>query len=162
MLHLAITPVVSPKRHRGLSLIEVVLALAILGAAFAMLGQLIRIGGRHATEARELSMAHLYCQSVMGQIVAQALPASPAQNTPLPADAEWQYSVQVQNMSLDGLIAVQVTVHYAGDSDPRPVTASLTRWMIDPTWMQQREAEAAAEAAEQEAAQSEETSNAQQ
>ncbi|MBW8884274.1 MAG: prepilin-type N-terminal cleavage/methylation domain-containing protein, partial [Planctomycetia bacterium] len=51
--------------QRGLSLMEVILAIAILGGALAMIGQLIRIGSRSAAEARDLTMSQLYAESEM-------------------------------------------------------------------------------------------------
>jgi prepilin-type N-terminal cleavage/methylation domain-containing protein len=137
--------------RRALSLIEVILALAILGGAMAMLGTLVRIGARHANDAQDISTAYLHCQSLLGQIAGQALPATPVQNAAVPVDPEWVYSVTVQNLELQALISVRVTVTSASDTSPNAVSASLTRWMIDPVWMEQREAEAAAAAAAEEA-----------
>lgn len=139
------------RSRRALSLIEVILALAILGGAMAMLGSLVRLGARHANDAQDISTAYLHCQSLLGQIAAQALPATPVQNAAVPVDPEWVYSVTVQNMDLEALISVRVTVTSATDTSPTATSASLTRWMIDPVWMEQREAEAAAAAAAEEA-----------
>ena len=57
-------------RRRGLSLLEVILAIAILGGALATIGQLIRVGARNAAEARDLTMAQLYAESEMNGIAA--------------------------------------------------------------------------------------------
>ena len=54
--------------HRGLSLLEVILAIAILGGSLATIGQLIRIGARNAAEARDLTMAQLYAESQMNRL----------------------------------------------------------------------------------------------
>jgi len=54
-------------RRRGLSLMEVILAIAILGGSLATIGQLIRIGARNAAEARDLTMAQLYAESQMNR-----------------------------------------------------------------------------------------------
>ena len=59
-----------PAPHRGLSLLEVILAIAILGGALVTIGQLIRIGARSAAEARDLTMAQLYAESEMNGIAA--------------------------------------------------------------------------------------------
>ena len=136
----------------GLSLIEVILALAILGGSMVMLGHLVRLGAGHAVDAQNISTAYLHCQSILGQVAGQALPATAVQNTPVPLDPEWVYSIDVQGLDLEALISVRVTVTSATDTSPYATSATLTRWMIDPVWMEQREAEAAAAAAEAEEA----------
>src|SRR5262245_45353897 len=54
-----------PAPHRGLSLMEVILAIAILGGALVTIRQLIRIGARSAAQARDLTMSQLYAESEM-------------------------------------------------------------------------------------------------
>ncbi|MCA9266095.1 MAG: prepilin-type N-terminal cleavage/methylation domain-containing protein, partial [Planctomycetales bacterium] len=61
------------RRHetdrRGLSLVEVLLALAVLSVAMGLLGHLIRLGGRQATAAHQTTQAQLHAQSIMAQVV---------------------------------------------------------------------------------------------
>ena len=135
------------QQRRGLSLLEVILAIAILAGAMAMLGDLMRIAGRHATAASELTKAQLHCQSVIAEIAAGILPPESVQGTPMESDPNWTYSIDVQTLSLEGLLAVQVTVAQNIDARQQPLSASLTRWMIDPDLALQEEAEQA-EAAE--------------
>ena len=52
---------------------------------------------------------------------------------PLDIDPDWLYSVEVQNVALEGLISVGVSVQSAADTSLNPQVASLTRWMIDPS-----------------------------
>ena len=52
----------------GLSLLEVMLALAILGGALAAIGELMRIGARNAEKARDLTTAQMICESTMAEI----------------------------------------------------------------------------------------------
>ena len=53
--------------RRGLSLLEVIFAIAILGGSLATIGQLIHIGARNAAQARDLTMAQLYAESQMNR-----------------------------------------------------------------------------------------------
>ena len=48
--------------RRGLSLLEVIIALAILGLGLATIGELIRIGTDSAKRARQQTTAQLLCQ----------------------------------------------------------------------------------------------------
>ena len=56
--------------RRGLSLLEVVLAIAILGMSLATIGQLIRIGARNAVMARDLATAQMYAESTLADVAA--------------------------------------------------------------------------------------------
>ncbi|MCA9264099.1 MAG: hypothetical protein KDA60_09640, partial [Planctomycetales bacterium] len=80
----------------------------------------------------------------------RALPLSAAQNTPVPTDDNYVYSITTQSLDLDYLMAVTVTVSYNDPQDTKPTSVSLVRWMVDPDYLDQLEAEAAA--AEEEAA----------
>ncbi len=127
------------RRRHGLSLLEVMLALAILGGAIAVIGELMRFGMHNAESARDLSIAQVFCETKINEIAAGLLPPQPITNTPieeiasLEADGLWLYSVEVQQIDQQGLIAVKVTVTQDPNLKMRPVDFSLVRWMIDPT-----------------------------
>ena len=55
-------------RRRGLSLLEVILAIAILGGAIAAIGELVRLGVRSASYAKQPTQAHLLCDTRMAEI----------------------------------------------------------------------------------------------
>jgi general secretion pathway protein I len=135
------------QRRRGFSLLEVILAIAILAGAMVMLGDLLRIAGRHATATSELTRAQLHCQSIISQIAAGILPPESVQGAPMETDPNWTYSIDVQTLQLEGLLSVQVTVAQNIDARQQPLSATLTRWMIDPDLALLEEAEQA-EAAE--------------
>ncbi|MCH5374492.1 MAG: type II secretion system GspH family protein, partial [Planctomycetes bacterium] len=63
----------SPLR-RGLSLLEVILAVAILGLGLAIIGELIRNGTRQAEEVRFLTAAQLLCESKLEEVAAGVVP----------------------------------------------------------------------------------------
>jgi len=127
------------RRRHGLTLLEVMLALAILGGAIAVIGELMRFGMRNAESARDLSIAQVFCEAKINEVAAGLLPSQPIANSPieeiasLDADGLWLYSVDVQQIDQQGLIAVKVTVTQDPNLKMRPVDFSLVRWMIDPT-----------------------------
>lgn len=121
-----------PQLRGGLSLLEVVLAIAILGGAMVMLSNLSQIGGRHATAAVDITKAQMYCESVISEIAVGNIPPQATDATPIEVDPEWLYSVDVQTMELEGLLSVRVSVQHIEDTSRDPVLATLTRWMIDP------------------------------
>ena len=68
-------PIPHRQRARGLSLIEVVLAMAIMAAAMVMLSQLVTLGLRAAGEARDVTRGQLLAESIMSEIAAGITPA---------------------------------------------------------------------------------------
>ncbi len=127
--------------RRGFSLLEIMLALAILGGSLAILSRIAETGTSAAREARDLSVARLLCQSKLSQILLDASAGISPQGSPMaPLEAfdsqsttPFYFSVDVQPGQLDGLLAIRVTVeaqHLNGG--PPTATFSLDRWMIDP------------------------------
>ncbi|MCC6126815.1 MAG: prepilin-type N-terminal cleavage/methylation domain-containing protein [Pirellulales bacterium] len=128
------------------TLLEVMLALAILAAALAVLGEFARMGLRSAKAARDLTRAELLCESIMSEITAGITPPDPVENAPvvdpvtgstldeIQTDdvAPWIYSIDVQSIDEDGLLAVKVTVAQELPPAQRPASFSLVRWMPDP------------------------------
>ncbi|MBN2579941.1 MAG: prepilin-type N-terminal cleavage/methylation domain-containing protein [Pirellulales bacterium] len=144
----ALAPGVFPQRppaasgrakRSGFSLLEVVLALAILTGAIAVLGELARLGLRHAAAARDMTRAQLLCKSKMAEITSGIEPPVAVQNAPfdeeyLADDVRWLYSVELQQIDQDGLVAVRVTVAQDVPTGRRPVACCLTQWIPDPNW----------------------------
>ena len=122
--------------HRGLSLLEVILSIAILGGALAMVGELVRIGVRAAENARGLTNAQMLCESKLAEITAGIVPTEAVQLTPIQTTAvipEWYYSVEIAQSEQEGLIIVRVSVFKEPNQiRTYPVVFSLTRLMIDP------------------------------
>ena len=121
----------------GFSLMEVILALAILTGSLAVLGELARLGLQNARIARDTAQAQLLCESKMAEVTAGILPlqsASSAEFEDIVGDGTigWLYSVDVQATDIEGMSSVQVTVVQDMDESKRPVQFSLVRWMPDP------------------------------
>ncbi len=151
-------------RRNGLTLLEVMLALAILGVSIAVVGELIRIGTRSAAQARDLSTAQLMCESKLSEILAGIEPPSASSGGPLDEYGEWSYSVESESTDQEGLLLVRVTVQQNLDAGQRAASFTIARWMTDPGLIEEAEAadaeEAEAAAAEAEAAAAEAESGA--
>ncbi len=134
-------------RSRGFSLLEVILALAILTGSIAMLGQAVQMGMRNARVARDSTKAQLLCESKMSEVVSGFTPAVPISDAAFDSvntgsetaandTGQWTYSIETESLSDDGLIAVTVSVTQTTPApNQRPVGFKLVRWMIDPTTM---------------------------
>lgn len=118
------------------SLLEVILALAILAGAAVVLGEAARLGMRNAAAARDLSRAQLLCESKMAEVLAGLVPPDPVQRAPIEPLSEqdengWVYSVAVERTRLEGMLAVRVTVMRDQPEEQRPAQFSIVRWMLD-------------------------------
>ncbi|MFI4875487.1 MAG: hypothetical protein ACIALR_09125 [Blastopirellula sp. JB062] len=135
------------RRHcgkKGFSLLEVVLAFAILAGSLAVLGQLVNIGYRNAREAEGLTESQMICQTIMEEIVVGVRLPDPVQDIPVnmlsetevavPAHtAQWAYSIDSEPAMMEGLLAVRVSVRRINaislaDADQ----FQLVRWIPDP------------------------------
>ena len=135
----------------GFSLLELILALAILSGAVAILGEAYRSGMRFAQYTRDVTHAQILCQSKLAEIAAGLTPAESQDSVPCETaeegiESDWVYSVAVGTLDESGLIQVQVTVTKLVAAGKRPVEDSLTRWMVDPS-IETTEAPTSADAA---------------
>ena len=120
--------------RRGLSLLEVILAIAILGGALATIGELVRIGARNAAIARDLTTAQIYCETKMSEVAAGVVDLSLSGREPLDEFGEWLCAIETAALDQQELVAVTVTVSQDPDQFSRPVSFTMTRWMIDPAY----------------------------
>jgi general secretion pathway protein I len=114
------------------SLLEVILALAILVGAIAVMGELIRLGTLSAASARDLTQAQLICESKLAEITAGITPPEAVSLAEYELDPEWIYSVELASVDVPGLLMLRVTVAQNLDPSQRPVEFSLTRLIQDP------------------------------
>jgi prepilin-type N-terminal cleavage/methylation domain-containing protein len=125
-----------PAGRHGFSLLEVILAMAILVGSLAVLSQLVDLGSGSAVEARMRTDAILRCESKMQELVAGVLPIESVSSVPFEDDPNWQWSVEVASDLTEGLLAVIVTVDQAGTTSPTPISFQLYRLIRDPEVLQ--------------------------
>jgi len=119
-------------KSRGLTLLEVILALAILAGSIAVLGELVRIGVRSGSEAEDSTRAQMLCESKLSAILAGVDTPDPVQQLPFEMDPQWVFSVNLAATDQEGMVALIVTVEQDPQSHRRPETFSLVRWIPDP------------------------------
>jgi prepilin-type N-terminal cleavage/methylation domain-containing protein len=97
--------------RRGLSLLEVIVALAILAASAAILGQMLDLATRHMDRALEISDAQTVANNLMSDLLCGNLPLLGSETfQPVDAWSPWEYRVRVEPVGLGQLTALQVTV----------------------------------------------------
>lgn len=119
------------RRRRGLTLLEVILALAIFAMAIAALGELVRIGTDMAEQARDTTRAQLLCESKLSEILAGVQTPSPIERAEFLDEPDWYYSVQLGPTEQQDLVALTVLVETHIER-PKPIVYSLVRWIPDP------------------------------
>lgn len=138
-----------PDLRGGFSLLEVVLALAILTASVAVIGELIRSGLRNAQVARDLSQAVLIGESIVQQIESGQLPSQSAGGSPVKDAPGWLYSIEPSSApasagsaggNSSGLLNLRITVEQSRDQHARPVKFTIVRWLRDPSLVMTQQA----------------------
>ena len=147
-------------RQQGFSLLEILLALAILGGSMAILSRIVDTGISAAQEARDLANARMICQAKLSEVILNSASGITPQTQPLtPVDSfdsqsttPFEFSVEVQPGQLGGILLIRVVVEAQNpDGGESLARYSLVRWMIDPA-LGLEELEAEEEAAREEAA----------
>jgi type II secretory pathway pseudopilin PulG len=133
----------SEARRSGMSLLEVLAALAIFIFTSYSLTQMVDGASRAATRARRLAKAQLLAETKMDEIVAGALPLTSGGGVITEELEGWNYNVQVSpeswsavqdsttGSSITGLNSVVVTVNF-NLTGAEPVEYSLSRIILDP------------------------------
>lgn len=124
-----------PARRGGFSLLETILAVAILATAVVGIGELLRLGTENARRTREQTMAQLHCENKFAEIMSGLITPDVMPPTPLEDDPDWTWAVDVQPHELPGLIRVTVTVSPAIVVDQRPAGFELVRLLRDPNYL---------------------------
>ncbi len=142
------------RKIRGFSLLEVILAIAILAGAIAVLGEVARLGMRNASRARDLAQAQLLCESKLAEILAGIEPAESVEGVSFETglSPEWLYSIETAVVDPAGLLEVRVTVEQDLPPEKQPVRCALVRWMVDPAVIVSEDVAASAEEAAAESA----------
>lgn len=117
--------------RRGLSLFEVVIALAIFMASIAAIGQLISTGARSAVYSRLETQAVVRCESKLAEILAGITPTQQAGGGTFSDDPSWSWTVSVASAQHENLFIVDVTVSHAANSGMGRVSYSLRRLVRD-------------------------------
>lgn len=126
------------RQRYAISLLEVILALAILGIASAYLAQAMQLASQNAIRAQKLTQAELVAESVMNQVIGGVIPAQPATWSPYSSASmtgAWNYSLAIVPAEMQGMIGIQIGVQEVVPGallGAQPADLVATRWIIDP------------------------------
>jgi hypothetical protein len=120
-------------RH-GLSLLEVILALTILGGSFVVVGELVRIGIISGLETRLRSEANILADAILAEFSAGVLELQSRGPTAIEGSPDWYYSADVQPSEQLGLLLVTVTVGRSKEKGEDSLSIKLARFLPDPDY----------------------------
>ena len=122
--------------RNGLSLLEVILSIAILGVSMTVISQYFYLGYRAADRARRQFDATMICDSVMAELAAGVIDAGSSSSADVPNNPRWQYSIEVVDSDVTGLLLATVSVR---QRDTQNIEMSLVRLLPDPDYIAEEE-----------------------
>jgi type II secretion system protein I len=118
-------------RH-GLSLLEVLVALAIFLLSFVAIGRLVTLASDHALDIQQQSQATRLAQSKLNEVIA-GIESLQGGSGSFEEDPGWQWTVEAEQSSdVPNLWTVTVTVTHPGE-EGNDVTATLSQMVMDPS-----------------------------
>src|SRR5690606_31678516 len=117
--------------HPAFTLLEVILALVILGAALAIFGEVMQLANQNAADSRAETQAQLLATSLMDEILAGSIDDSPANRQPLEVDddVKWVYSISTGTATVDGVYPLVIEVEQDVEAKFNAVKFRLVRWL---------------------------------
>ncbi len=124
----------SPARmpRHGLSLLEVLVALAIFLFSIVALHQALNIGTNNAIETQQLQLAAQLAQSKMAEVYAGVVPLSSTPDTPFDENPDYTWSIDAQQSTLTNLWNVNLSVKRTR-GDGTVMETKLSQMIIDPS-----------------------------
>lgn len=118
----------------GFSLLEVVLATAVLLGCVIVLSHIAFVGRSHMESADQLSIAQLVCQTRLNEMLSGAAPIQPVGGEPIAELPGWTLSVKASAASQPGLVELRVTAAKVAPAAGQGTAAAgkqftLVRWI---------------------------------
>ena len=124
------------RKKSGFTLLEVILAIAILALSLAAIGEVVRSAFDNASEAADGLEARIVAQSVIDQIKCGVIEIADVGPTQIPdneALGDWKVQVLVEPTAVEELVQVRVLVGRTLDPNERPA-CELVRWFQNPDY----------------------------
>lgn len=119
------------QQRRGLTLLEVIVAMAIFLMALVPIMRLISLGTEHALDVSHRSEASMLCQSKMDSVKAGVEPLNGSGTVEI-GTMTWNYSIESTPAGIENLYTVKVNVH-VDRADGQTIEESLVQMVIDPS-----------------------------
>jgi type II secretion system protein I len=118
-------------RRQGLSLIEVLLALAIFLMSLVVIARLVDMGTDREMEARFQNRGSRLAQAKLAEIESGASSLDATEGQFDGDDSAWSWTMSAEQQTAPSLYLVTVTV--TRDVKGQPFTVTLSQMVLDPT-----------------------------
>lgn len=121
----------------GFSLLEIILALAILAGSLAALGEVMRLADQNASLARDESQSQILASSLLDELISGARQLMAVNQVPFEIDTSppWLYSIALEQTGFSELVAVRILVEQKLDPNLQPARFELIRWLPNPDFI---------------------------
>jgi type II secretion system protein I len=126
------TPRHSDSLREGFTLLEVVIAVAILLGSITALFQLINIGHRSSIQGKFRSDAVLIAETRMNEAAGGVIELMSTTEEEVEDSPGWMWSMTVEESSFDDLLQVTVNVRRDATEPSARHEYSMTRYLRDP------------------------------
>ncbi len=123
----------------GFSLLEVIVATALLAASGVLLFQLASIGRRHAESIEQMSEAQLIAQSYLDEILCGLRPVTRVEGESVAGHPDWVWNCELDSVDgYTGVVSLTLTVRQAVEDSldeeaiGRARSFTLVQWIADP------------------------------
>ncbi len=123
--------------HSGMTLLEVVIALALFFAAMSAIAEILRMGSESSVKAQLQAEASLLGESKLNEILAGIEPLTPVQSQPFVDAPQWTWSLAVEDDVTLSLKRVLLTVNHLNSAGKPNHEVKFARWTRDPLLFQQ-------------------------
>lgn len=126
------TPKQEYDSRKGITLFEVVLALAIFMGAMAAITQVLKSGSMASIRAQLTSEAVIRCEGKLSEVTSGVLPMQSMQRSPFDDDPTWQWTLNVTETGIPYLLEVETVVEHSSSQGVVDGSYRLKRLMRDP------------------------------
>ena len=121
----------APGPRRGLSLLEVIVAMAIFLFALVALGRLVSMSTDLAEDVRDYSRAAVLCQGKLAEAAAGVVPLQGTSDAPFDDEEGWTWSLTASQGNVAAIWNVEVTVTRQRPDNTK-VECTLAQMVLDP------------------------------
>jgi type II secretion system protein I len=125
---------VASREQGGFTLLEIILALAILAGSLAALGEVMRSADQSAGLTGDETEAQIIAASIMDELVSGARSLQAANRAPYDSISSppWLVTVELADTGFSALVAVNVRVEQDLEARLQPARFELVRWLPNP------------------------------
>ena len=126
----------APSLRRGMTLLEVVIALALFFAAMAAISNILRLGSDSSIKAQLRAEASLLGESKLNEVVAGLLPLTAVESQPFDGLPQWTWTLSVEDDTTASLKRLLLTVNHLRSNGKSDHELKFARLLRDPAIFQ--------------------------